>query len=137
MAQLSKILTGKSNPTIKEIEVIKNNFLNYKIDGGDEDDLIIVSKKVGIIYVDKGLKKIHKRILKGRRCFRTHFINAVELAYVTDLLIKEYNNYFNRILEEIETLQLDKSWPSKFKQLMTANILEPCAYSTLVHPFEQ
>lgn len=131
LMQLSRILTGKPNPTNEEIEEEKNKLVKYKL-GRYEEDLNAVSKRLSIISIDQGLKEnLRQSFTKGRRCFRNHFINALELAYVTDLLIKEYNKNFNKILEELDTLQTDRSLHAKVNQLFTANILDPCAYSTL------
>lgn len=139
LSQLSKILTGNANPTSEEIETEKNKLLENKLFGQDENDLLAVSKKVSIIYIDQGLKKIHSKIgysdkiQKGRHCFRNHFINTVELAYVTDLLIDEYNKHFSETLNEIRISPIDKSFHVKLNRLFKANVLDPCAYSTLMY----
>lgn len=128
---LSKILTGKSNPSESEVEFHKNKLINNKLKGRHEEDLFIVSNRAAILYVDQGLKKTHSKILKGRRCARNHFIDAIELAYVTDWLLQEYNDYFTNILQEIKTHRIDKTIGARVNRLLTTNILDPCAYSTL------
>lgn len=128
---LSKILTGKLEPQGKEVDIHKNKILRNKLRGKHDEDLFIVSNRVAILYVDQGLKKTHSKILKGRRCVRNHFINAIELAYVTEWLLKKYNDYFTNTLREITTGKMDSSLESKVKELFTTNILDPCAYSTL------
>lgn len=130
---LSKILTGKSDPSEKEVEVQRNKIIKNRLKGRYEEDLFIVSNRAAILYVDQGLKKIHSKILKGRRCVRTHFINAIELAYVTDGLLQEYNNYFRNILQKIKTLKIDKRVRARKNKFFITNLLDPCAYSTLMY----
>jgi hypothetical protein len=127
---LSKILSGKSCPNEEELEAQRGKIKN-RVRGRYEEDLFIISKLASILYVDSGLKKIHFKILKGRRCVRSHFINPIELAYVTDWLLQYYNDYFERILQVLYTVGADKSARAKVKKLLTTNILDLCAYSTL------
>ena len=130
---LSKILTGKSDPSEKEVEMQRNKIIKNRLKGRYEEDLFIVSNRAAILYVDQGLKKIHSKILKGRRCVRSHFINAIELAYVTDGLLQGYNNYFRNILQVIKTHKIDKSVRSRKNKFFITNLLDPCAYSTLMY----
>lgn len=130
---LSKILAGKSNLSEREVEFYKNKLIDNKLKGRYEEDLFVVSNRVAILYVDQGIKKIHSKILKGRRCARNHFINAIELAYVTDCLLQEYTKYFEEILQQIDSHRIDKSFRAKVNELLTTKILDPCAYSTLMY----
>jgi hypothetical protein len=105
--------------------------IENKLKGRYDEDLFIISKRASILFADPGLKERHSKILKGRRCLRNHFVSSIELAYVTDWLLQYYNDYFTKTLQELETLEIDKRPKTKIKKLLTTNILDPCAYSTL------
>lgn len=130
LISLSKILTGKSSPTGNE-EKAQGIKIENKLKGRYDEDLFIISKRASILFVDPGLKERHSKILKGRRCLRNHFVNSIELAYVTDWLLQYYNDYFTKTLQELKTLEIDKRPKTKIRKLLTTNILDPCAYSTL------
>lgn len=132
LEQISMILTGKSNPSKGKIKNEENKLLKRKLNGKHEEDIIIVSKRVGIIYLDKGLKKDRTKLLRARRCFRNHFIDAIELAFVTEFLINEYSRYFEDILHRIDTAEIDNTTKGYVKKILTNNILNSCAYSTLL-----
>jgi len=130
---ISEILAGKSNPSEKEVEFHKNKLLDNKLKGRYKEDLFVVSNRAAILYVDQGIKKIHSNILKGRRCARNHFIDAIELAYVTDWLMQEYNACFEDVLQQIDVHEIDKSLRAKVNKLLTTSILPPRAYATLMY----
>jgi len=131
---IAKMLTGKANPSEGEIDNCRTKLLdiNLKI-GRHEEDLFAISNRAALMYIDQGLKKTYSKILKGRRCARNHFIDVIELAYVTDWLLQEYNNYFTEVLRQLNVYRVDRSLKNKAKKFFTANILDPCAYSTLMY----
>ena len=125
---LAKLLAGRhgtpSDPYSSELE------------GKHKDDIIAVGRHAAIIYVDAGIwEKYGNRqrpgVLEGRRCFRHHFVSAIELAYVTEALISIYNSRFNDILREMKKIPLGMTWDSLIKKYTTWGVLDPCAYGTL------
>lgn len=98
-----------------------------------DTDLIFMSEKTAILFIDEGIRNLgHQRILKGRKCFRTHFLNTVEMAYNSEWLLKHYTERLERILNELMLVPIAKGAQDRVNQIMTANIFDPCIYSTLV-----
>jgi hypothetical protein len=128
MEDFSEILQNSPSKKMRKITE-KDNCAGSKTD----TDLMFISKKTAILFVDEGIRNLgHPRILKGRKCFRTHFLNTLEMAYNVEWLLKHYDEYLRSILCELEKVPLAKGAQDKMKQVMTANIFDPCIYSTLV-----
>ncbi len=128
---LSKILQNRSPLRKGEVKRIteEDNFAGRKTDA----DLIFLSDRTAVLFVDEGIRSLgHSRILKGRRCFRTHFLNTVEMAYNTQWLLTYYTDYLNKMLHEVESVSIGKGARDRIKQIMVANIFDPCIYSTLI-----
>jgi len=98
-----------------------------------ETDFIFITPRTAILSVDEGIRSLgHARILKGRRCFRTHFLNTVEMAYNSGWLLKYYTDHVTKVLHELESVPIGRGARDKVNQIMTANVFDPCVYSTLI-----
>ena len=96
-------------------------------------DLIFITPRTAILFVDEGIRSLgHVRLLKGRRCFRTHFLSTVEMAYTSEWLLRYYNEHLKKILLELKNVPIGKGALDKVRQIMVANIFDPCMYSTLI-----
>lgn len=125
------ILTGEPTISSNEIPHLQDNFFTYKLNGKYDEDLFFMSKKVGFLYLDQGLKKTRsKGIARARRCFRSHYTDAIELAFVTKLLINEYDEHFKKILSEVDVAKINHGLQSKIRKFLTINIMDPCVYNT-------
>lgn len=104
--------------------------------GRSEDDLIAIGERASIISVDGGIWKKYddpsmKGLAESRRCFRNHFLSAVEMAFVCESLVTEYATMFGQILAELEAAPLGTSiWPI-IKKAITFGALKPIAYVTV------
>jgi hypothetical protein len=129
---LSKILSGLSSPSDSNVMIQRDKLTKNRLAGkGKNEDILIISNRAAMLYVDEYLKNKRSKILKGRRCFRNHFINAIELAYATDTLLDIYYDHFEKIRRQIDALRFDKSVTAKVNSLLTTNLLDPCIYLTL------
>lgn len=106
------------------------------------EDRIIVGRKACVLYLDKGVKtrkedmkkgneKERRKIRRGRRCFRSHIIDTLDLAYTSLALSEIYADYINRCLIEIEAHKEDPSIFSIVKDLFKKYIYDPNLYSTV------
>lgn len=87
-----------------------------------DNDIIYMDENIAFLYLDKELQISRERrylleksnfILHGRRCFRGHFLNVVELGYCSAYLMKFYNNIANNLFGESQT----SAWNNIFTRL--------------------
>ena len=95
-------------------------------------DYIFISPKTAILFIDEGIRDIgHLRILKGRRCFRSHFLNILEMAYNSEWFFEYYNSHFKWILEEIKAEKVGKSLLDYIKKVSNPNVFPERLYKTI------
>lgn len=112
-------------------EIVKRKDLKKK---RREKDYIFVSPKTAILFADEEIRSIgHDKILKGRRCFRGHVLNTLEMAYNMEHLLRLYSSFLDRRLKELIALEMKRTPLDKLRKAMITTVFDDRVYKTLVY----
>jgi len=133
---LACLLDPPRCPQVMAPDEYSRSIARASLKGRYRDDIVLITKRIAVLYLDNGIRELYRDslrpgVLEGRRCFRHHFSSALELAYVVEALIKDYDRRFKDILDDYRSQRAVSSLETWFQRLITGSIVDSCARNTV------
>jgi hypothetical protein len=124
-----------------EVEKILGKFEKGDYYKAEKGDIFAVKDGRAFLFIDKNLlkrrtkvfRKIPDQLINGRKCFRDHFVNTIELGYISSLLFKHYLNVLIQIDRELYLSKMTYKTDRIMKILQNRPVLSPVFCKTFYY----
>jgi hypothetical protein len=110
---------------------IVNDNVRYRI--ADKHLCFIVNAQGVNFKCKKSEVEIPDQLINGRKCFRDHFVNTIELGYISSLLFKHYLNVLIQIDRELYLSKMTYKTDRIMKILQNRPVLSPVFCKTFYY----